>query len=65
MTKEYKTYSTCLVCRGELIYHDARQTSEVLWAHSDKPLEETAGHTAVPDPARTEVVEVAHAADTL
>jgi hypothetical protein len=53
-----ETHATCRVCKGGLIFHDSRHVEDVIWSHSDKPLSETAGHDADPDPASIEVIEV-------
>jgi hypothetical protein len=51
-----KTVASCLACKGELVLHETQD--DVFWAHTDKPLAETAGHKAVPDPADIETLEV-------
>lgn len=48
----------CKTCRGGLTFHDSRHEDEFVWAHNDRPLSETAGHVADPDPATTEYIEV-------
>jgi hypothetical protein len=53
-----ETLSICQTCGGGLTYHRNPEKEGPVWAHHDKTLEETAGHEAVPDPAKTQTVEV-------
>jgi hypothetical protein len=50
--------TTCLSCGGGLAFHDSPNEDERVWAHTDKPLAETAGHEAAPDVAHIEITEV-------
>jgi hypothetical protein len=57
-TKTVEKRTQCRTCKGGLIYHDSRSENDDFWAHFDRPLSETAGHNADPDPALVEYVEV-------
>lgn len=55
---EIETFAKCKTCAGEIIFHDNRDPENMGWAHSDKPLEETAGHEALPERASVATREV-------